>query len=458
VTPKRSNRARRELWSFSTGGRGYTVKVCEREPGGMLYAKAWDPKARHQVYVSLRHRDKEQAKQYARDEAEKLRQGRGNIRAGVTSLGFLLDEYIRYRSSEKASANSRQEDGRRAEMFKRVWGADRPAHDVTLADWKALVAKRLTGAIDSHGRSIRPKDRHEFQVNAGGVRADAAFIRAVYYWGMSWRIRGGATLVSFNPFGAPAKGVKSAFSIPKSTAPARPILSDDRYEKLRAVAGRVLMNAHSQTSRTAVRVPVKERPFGKHRTMVVPMRWMERSYLYEMLTIAWETGRRRDAWRTLRVSDLRWGTVKDADGRERRGITAIYWRATKHAEEGQTVPVSRELRRVLEAFLVEHPRIGTAPLFASAKRPAQAIDRKEIGKWLLEAERLAELPHLVGGSWHPFRRAWATKRKSFDDVDVMAGGGWKSQKVLKTIYQQTSDEELVEMLENPRRLEERKSS
>jgi hypothetical protein len=54
---------------------------------------------------------------------------------------------------------------------------------------------------------------------------------------------------------------------------------------------------------------------------------------------------------------------------------------------------------------------------------------------LVRAERLAKLPKLLGGVWHPYRRLFATERQSLSDVSVAAAGGWRPTKTLK-IYQQ----------------------
>ena len=58
-------------------------------------------------------------------------------------------------------------------------------------------------------------------------------------------------------------------------------------------------------------------------------------------------------------------------------------------------------------------------------------------RWLLRAEVLADLPKLVGGVFHPYRRLWATERKHHSDIDVAAAGGWKDTKALKLSYQQS---------------------
>jgi hypothetical protein len=44
------------------------------------------------------------------------------------------------------------------------------------------------------------------------------------------------------------------------------------------------------------------------------------------------------------------------------------------------------------------------------------------------------LPKLRGGRWHPYRRLWATERKTFPDVDVAEAGGWTGTKAMKLAY------------------------
>ena len=53
----------------------------------------------------------------------------------------------------------------------------------------------------------------------------------------------------------------------------------------------------------------------------------------------------------------------------------------------------------------------------------------------MRAEKLAELPKLAGGRWHPYRRLWASERKALPDADVAQAGGWRDTRALKMSYQ-----------------------
>ena len=59
-----------------------------------------------------------------------------------------------------------------------------------------------------------------------------------------------------------------------------------------------------------------------------------------------------------------------------------------------------------------------------------------VAKWFLNAEKLAALPKVAGGVFHPYRRLWATERKHLPDVDVCAAGGWRDPKTMHQSYVQ----------------------
>lgn len=60
-------------------------------------------------------------------------------------------------------------------------------------------------------------------------------------------------------------------------------------------------------------------------------------------------------------------------------------------------------------------------------------------EWLQVAEQPAGVEPQRGGLWHPYRRAWATRRKHHPAQDVAAAGGWSSPDVVTRIYQQADE-------------------
>src|SRR5687768_6133019 len=95
----------RKCWRFSVGGRGDRVIVYEREPGGLLYAKTYDRSLRRGLggmrRQSLGHRDREEAKVYAKRQYCELVRGMSNLLAGRVTLGRLLAQYLANRTPRK---------------------------------------------------------------------------------------------------------------------------------------------------------------------------------------------------------------------------------------------------------------------------------------------------------------------------------------------------------------------
>ncbi len=85
----------------------------------------------------------------------------------------------------------------------------------------------------------------------------------------------------------------------------------------------------------------------------------------------------------------------------------------------------------------------TTPLFPSPVSLDRPIDKSRASRWLLRAERLAGLPKIKQGLWHPPRRAWASNRRDLPEKDVAKAGGWSSPDVMKQCYQHATDEGVI---------------
>ena len=115
---------------------------------------------------------------------------------------------------------------------------------------------------------------------------------------------------------------------------------------------------------------------------------------------------------------------------------AIRWAAESDKQGFLFVsPINAHARAALDTYLRRNPRMGAVPLYAAPLDASKPIRRETAAKWLVKAEELAELPKLKGGVFHPYRRLWATERKSLPDADVAAAGGWRDSQSLRLSYQ-----------------------
>ena len=188
-----------------------------------------------------------------------------------------------------------------------------------------------------------------------------------------------------------------------------------------------------------------------------------------MLSLARYTGRREAAICNLMASDFV-RTPRDIravlaslgmDERHADGWKhgAIHWRKA-HDKQGlaRVTPLGEKARAALDDYLRKNPRMDDGPLFPAPGRPRKKDDpasdgpekpiRPDLaGKWLLRAEKLAKLPKLKGGRWHPYRRLWATERKHLPDKDVAAAGGWKDTRALKQSYEHADADTVFKVVE-----------
>jgi integrase len=247
-------------------------------------------------------------------------------------------------------------------------------------------------------------------VRAGTIWADLVFLHTVINWACKWRTVEGHYLMQENP----ARG----YPMPKEKNPRRPVATQDRFEKVRAVAEQVTV-AIGQ---------------GKHRRDV-------RSYLPEILDVAAATGRRISAILALRYQDLRL---------DHGPLGAIRWPAnTDKVGREWLVPVNAQVRAALDRVLADRPGIGAAYLFPSAGNPTKPVSKELASAWLRKAEELAVVPKQDGSLWHAYRRKWATERKHLPDVDVAAAGGWTDTATLRTVYQQADAETMFRVVSEP---------
>jgi len=408
---------RRKLWSFSAGSHGAKVTVFERSPGSVLYARAHDGQGGYK-WVSLGHRDRDQAKDYALDQAAKLRKGLAEIQDPRLTLAKLFASYAAHVSPSK-KPRTQMADARKIELWNRFLGAGKDPSKITRQEWNAFIAARSSGAIGGRGSPV-PADKRRV-VGDRAVEIDLVFLRAVLNWATTWEDQPGRRLLRENPV--------RGFEVPSEKNPRRPVASDDRYDAVRAVSDEVTMR---------VRVG------GKHA--------FPRSYLFELLDIARGTGRRITAICRLRFEDLRLTSTASAPH------GAIRWPGTTDKEGREWMaPIDAKVRAALDRILAERPGIGAAYLFPSPADPALPLDYGLASEWLRRAEMLAGLPKLERGIWHPYRRAWATARKHLPLADVAAAGGWKGTQTLTKCYQQADEATMLSVVLGGAELREKKA-
>jgi len=92
--------------------------------------------------------------------------------------------------------------------------------------------------------------------------------------------------------------------------------------------------------------------------------------------------------------------------------------------------------------------------FRAPKKAEKPWSRWHARDLLERAEKLAGVPKIKGGLWHPYRRKWATERKGHPDTDVAETGGWKDLRSLQTAYQQPDEETMLDVMSETWKLRE----
>ena len=135
---------------------------------------------------------------------------------------------------------------------------------------------------------------------------------------------------------------------------------------------------------------------------------------------------------------------------QRRAAGTIRWRA-EHDKKGfeQVVVMSDSVRHALAGQQKAQAAIGKAAVFPSPKDPMKPCSRHLLDDWLRRAYRLAKIVPQRRGMWHSIRRKWATERKGYPVKDVAAAGGWKTEEVLVTSYQQADAETIKNVVLHP---------
>ena len=294
----------------------------------------------------------------------------------------------------------------RRHMFEACFGPDMKASDIDQADVDRFVHERTAGNLYPAGQTAKRK-----AVSIGTASADLGWLRTAFRWGTRRKLAG-AWLITENPL--------DRLMLPgRNKNQRRPVASEARYLASRDAADEV-------------------DPKGRIRAM---------------LAIARYTGRRINSICSLMASDVLW-TGDDvtaalaALGADVRLAEHYSHGALRWSEEADKIgqawitPIAPDLRTELELYRSRRPAIGDAPLFPAPKKPGEPFDSDLAGKWLVRAEKLAGLPKLAGGRWHPYRRLFATELAHVPAKTAAMLGGWRNPATMQRLYQHPTGESL----------------
>ena len=398
----------RPLWSWTVGPRGARVTAAERSLGGAVYLLTYDKAlgGYRKRSVGFPVRDalgrvlaEHEARAKALASELSTRLIRGEVPGATLTFGALVNTFRREVVAGQTVRHAADTE-RELALWLGYLGGGFDVARLGLREWNAFRRQRASGEVDSAGANVAdPQARRP--VRARAVAKSLKVLRHVCRFATLYRTSGGRFLLEADP----TRGLE----IPEEANPKRPRADPERFAPLLAVAPRVRMSTAS-----GERVP---------------------SYVPQLLTLAYHTGRRISAILALRWSD--WRAAEKPYG-------AIFWRAA-HDKIGRDwlTPVRPEVRSCLEAFQRERLGLGDVLLFPSAADPGRPVDHHLATAWLRQAEKLAGLAPLQGGAWHPFRRAWATARKGLSLKDVAEAGGWKDTTTLLKCYAQADPETIA---------------
>jgi hypothetical protein len=328
-------------------------------------------------------------------------------------------------SARRAAANEREvcthkkgvqptEDRRRIALWTAVLRDIRDVRAIDAPTLDRFVRDRRAGRIGALGDDGKPL-RLAKKPSDTTIGGDLVFLNSVLNWACKVRTPDGGRLLADNPL--------RGYPIPQSKNPKRPVVSYDRYLKIREHADAV----------------DPQGLFGSFMDLIEAL-----------------------GWRVTAICELV-GSDVDLVG----SPMTPHGRIRKRGEvdkEGvdMWVPLSEPARAAIDTVLRVNPVIGTRPLFPAPKakrgRAAAPWSRYHARDLLERAETAAELEALDGGDFHAYRRAWATARKHLPAADVAHAGGWRDLRSLECSYQRVDDATLLAVVTEPRKLRDVKSS
>ena len=402
----------KKRWSTIIEEHGVRVRLYERPGSDNIYREVRKPdgsKDRKSLGISDREKAVEAAETLCREIADlRINPGKRDGPATVT-LRQLRRLYLE--TGPKISDKRRGLIETTLDLFEEYLGPDYSMIRFSDNTARAYADARAKGDVVAEGK------RATDSPGPGTIRNELSALSTICKWAAKEKDeRGRARYLETNP-------VRDTYRPTYDRSERRrPRMTRERYDKLMGVADEI-------------------DPEGRLRCMFV---------------LAWETGRRINALRNLRVSDY----LADPDairaalaeaghdeGPADRWPAAIRWRAEFDKKNTlRFAPINARAQKAIEDYLRRSPRVGEAWLFPRPTNPEEAIPKGTTRHWLRRAEDAAGVPHILYGGWHMFRRAWAHARKDMPVQDVMAAGGWADPAALQDAYQAADAKHMLDVV------------
>src|SRR6266699_1181242 len=143
-------RKRRKHWAKSFGPYLTRVRVFEAA-SGLIYYEART--AHGTKRKSLKHRDRERATRWAKEEQARLALGVQVIETPAPTVTRVFRAY-KLNVTPHKSRSSQYQDKRADAMWTCVLGGEKDRAKLTKAEWQQFVTARSTGAIDPRGQPV----------------------------------------------------------------------------------------------------------------------------------------------------------------------------------------------------------------------------------------------------------------------------------------------------------------
>lgn len=384
-----------KAWSVVVGGHGHKVKAVERGKAALISLRWWDSANQCSRWEPLGHKDRTRAEEQARELSAQLLSASLAVRSPRVTVLELLARYESEVIPHKKPGQA-ADDRRRVELWEAFIG-NREARAVDFPTIDRFVRERKVGAIKipSVTRLGKPRKLSKHP-NDTTIGADIVFLQSVFNWSLKVAMPDGSRLLSENPI--------RDYQRPKNKNPKRPLATYDRFLAVRAKADEA----------------DPQRLFGSFLDLI------------ECL-----------GWRVSAVCNLQ---MTDID--RKPAANAPFGQIHKRADsdkEGVDVwlPLSESCRVAVDRIIERNPVLGDLYLFPARRkrqtdRPAP-WSRFYARDLLARAEKLADLEPIVGGDFHPYRRAFITARKHLPAVDVAAVTGHRKVESLAPYTQSDAE-------------------